>query len=430
MALSPYNRDTELVRHRKYERKDEIAVAHRNQVVSTLTKDERHVKQGLAVQGSGRTISTRFIVLKKESEMYVLSILRVSKEKKYSMHSRVPLRSHSALFGDGKKFGSKGESFYWIELKTAIYIRKGKLEHKSYYLGFQSPEERDEWKSALSLQFKKDVPVSSPKISSNPIPLDEIEIDDEYRISDSDGEEVIEVASEEHPFFNPFDFVDPNDPLILAHSNSSRDSPAMVEMSTPQQAPQNSLFSSQKSTKSNLSTAFSCPVVPSDYNHASSASSFQPIQSPASPPPSPYTPSSNTVVNINSPYESKRIDSLPQSAFMVSESSSVRTPPPSTSSTSRTPPPSTSSSSSISSSSQKKSAPPVPSSANPRRSTGNYLNAIALYRFTATDKDEMDVEAGDRILITHFASDQEWWQGRNQRTKQVGLFPRNYVQLS
>uniref|UniRef100_A0A3B5BMG3 SH3 and cysteine rich domain 3 n=1 Tax=Stegastes partitus TaxID=144197 RepID=A0A3B5BMG3_9TELE len=49
---------------------------------------------------------------------------------------------------------------------------------------------------------------------------------------------------------------------------------------------------------------------------------------------------------------------------------------------------------------------------------------LALYRFKAVEKDDLDVHAGDRITVID-DSNEEWWRGKiGERT---GFFPANYI---
>jgi hypothetical protein len=54
--------------------------------------------------------------------------------------------------------------------------------------------------------------------------------------------------------------------------------------------------------------------------------------------------------------------------------------------------------------------------------------ATALYAYNATDAGDLALQANDRIAVTEYMN-AEWWKGRNERTKQEGIFPRNYVKV-
>ncbi|KAH7157908.1 SH3 domain-containing protein [Dactylonectria estremocensis] len=52
--------------------------------------------------------------------------------------------------------------------------------------------------------------------------------------------------------------------------------------------------------------------------------------------------------------------------------------------------------------------------------------ARALYRYAASDGRDLAFEKDDRINVYEYMN-QDWWMGQNDRTKQEGIFPRNYV---
>lgn len=53
-------------------------------------------------------------------------------------------------------------------------------------------------------------------------------------------------------------------------------------------------------------------------------------------------------------------------------------------------------------------------------------HARALYRYAAADGRDLYFEKDDRISVYEYMN-QDWWMGRNDRTGQEGIFPRNYV---
>ncbi|KAK4145741.1 SH3 domain-containing protein [Dichotomopilus funicola] len=53
-------------------------------------------------------------------------------------------------------------------------------------------------------------------------------------------------------------------------------------------------------------------------------------------------------------------------------------------------------------------------------------HARALYRYTASDARDCSFERDDRIAV-HEYMNADWWMGRNLRTNQEGIFPKNYV---
>ncbi|KAL2122185.1 hypothetical protein VTJ04DRAFT_2640 [Mycothermus thermophilus] len=54
--------------------------------------------------------------------------------------------------------------------------------------------------------------------------------------------------------------------------------------------------------------------------------------------------------------------------------------------------------------------------------------ARALYRYTAAEPRDLSFERDDRIEVHEYMND-DWWLGRNVRTGQEGIFPRNYVMV-
>lgn len=54
--------------------------------------------------------------------------------------------------------------------------------------------------------------------------------------------------------------------------------------------------------------------------------------------------------------------------------------------------------------------------------------ATALYAYNASDPGDLALQANDRVAVTEYMN-AEWWKGRNERTKQEGIFPRNYVKV-
>lgn len=54
--------------------------------------------------------------------------------------------------------------------------------------------------------------------------------------------------------------------------------------------------------------------------------------------------------------------------------------------------------------------------------------ARALYRYTAGDARDCSFERDDRLAV-HEYMNADWWLGKNLRTGQEGIFPRNYVMV-
>lgn len=55
-------------------------------------------------------------------------------------------------------------------------------------------------------------------------------------------------------------------------------------------------------------------------------------------------------------------------------------------------------------------------------------HAKALYKYNAADSRDLSFERGDRIAV-HEYMNADWWMGRNTRTGQEGIFPKNYVEV-
>jgi LAS seventeen-binding protein 1/2 len=53
-------------------------------------------------------------------------------------------------------------------------------------------------------------------------------------------------------------------------------------------------------------------------------------------------------------------------------------------------------------------------------------HAKALYKYTASDAQDVSFEKEDRIAIHEYMNN-DWWMGKNLRTGQEGIFPKSYV---
>jgi hypothetical protein len=53
-------------------------------------------------------------------------------------------------------------------------------------------------------------------------------------------------------------------------------------------------------------------------------------------------------------------------------------------------------------------------------------HVVALYRYNDPDPRDLNFEPGDHISVTEYCN-AEWWQGKNVRTGEEGIFPQNYV---
>ena len=55
-------------------------------------------------------------------------------------------------------------------------------------------------------------------------------------------------------------------------------------------------------------------------------------------------------------------------------------------------------------------------------------HVVALYRYSDPDPRDLTFEAGDHISVTEYCN-AEWGNGKNVRTGEEGIFPRNYVRV-
>ncbi|KAF2435814.1 SH3-domain-containing protein [Tothia fuscella] len=55
-------------------------------------------------------------------------------------------------------------------------------------------------------------------------------------------------------------------------------------------------------------------------------------------------------------------------------------------------------------------------------------HATALYAYQAADAGDLSLSPNDRVAVTEYMN-AEWWKGSNERTGQVGIFPRSYVRV-
>lgn len=76
------------------------------------------------------------------------------------------------------------------------------------------------------------------------------------------------------------------------------------------------------------------------------------------------------------------------------------------------------------------SPPPMYGSAAPPQGNTVYLaQATSLYAYDPTDHGDLTLQAGDRVSIIEYMNE-EWWKGKSERTGEVGIFPRSYVQVN
>ena len=74
-------------------------------------------------------------------------------------------------------------------------------------------------------------------------------------------------------------------------------------------------------------------------------------------------------------------------------------------------------------------APPPAYPATPAPPTAPPLTfATALYAYNGNDAGDLHLQPNDRVAVTEYMNP-DWWKGRNERTGQEGIFPRNYVSL-
>jgi len=73
--------------------------------------------------------------------------------------------------------------------------------------------------------------------------------------------------------------------------------------------------------------------------------------------------------------------------------------------------------------------PAYGSAAPPRDDTAYIAQATSLYAYNGTAHGDLTVEAGDRISIIEYMNE-EWWKGKSERTGEIGIFPRSYVQVN
>lgn len=55
-------------------------------------------------------------------------------------------------------------------------------------------------------------------------------------------------------------------------------------------------------------------------------------------------------------------------------------------------------------------------------------HVVALYRYADPDPRDLNFETNDHISVTEYLNP-EWWQGKNVRTGESGIFPKNYVRV-
>ncbi len=55
-------------------------------------------------------------------------------------------------------------------------------------------------------------------------------------------------------------------------------------------------------------------------------------------------------------------------------------------------------------------------------------HVVALYRYNDPDPRDLNFETGDHISVTEYCNP-EWWQGKNVRTGEEGIFPKNYIRV-
>jgi hypothetical protein len=71
---------------------------------------------------------------------------------------------------------------------------------------------------------------------------------------------------------------------------------------------------------------------------------------------------------------------------------------------------------------------PLPPRNPPQPQHKEVAHVVALYRYHDPDPRDLNFEAGDHISVTEYCNP-EWGSGRNVRTGEEGIFPRNYVRI-
>jgi hypothetical protein len=75
------------------------------------------------------------------------------------------------------------------------------------------------------------------------------------------------------------------------------------------------------------------------------------------------------------------------------------------------------------------SGPPPPAyPATPQPPPAALTHATALYPYAGSDNGDLGLQRNDRVAVTEYMN-ADWWKGRNERTGQEGIFPRNYVKV-
>jgi len=69
------------------------------------------------------------------------------------------------------------------------------------------------------------------------------------------------------------------------------------------------------------------------------------------------------------------------------------------------------------------------SAAAPQDNTPYVAQATSLYAYDPTDHGDLTLQAGDRVSIIEYMNE-EWWKGKSERTGEIGIFPRSYVQVN
>jgi hypothetical protein len=69
---------------------------------------------------------------------------------------------------------------------------------------------------------------------------------------------------------------------------------------------------------------------------------------------------------------------------------------------------------------------PLPPRNPPRHN--EIAHVVALYRYSDPDPRDLNFEPGDHISVTEYCNP-DWWQGKNVRSGEEGIFPKNYVRV-
>lgn len=70
----------------------------------------------------------------------------------------------------------------------------------------------------------------------------------------------------------------------------------------------------------------------------------------------------------------------------------------------------------------------LPAYTPPANAHKEIAHVVALYKYADSDPRDLNFEPNDHISVTEYLNP-EWWQGKNVRTGESGIFPKNYVRV-